>query len=507
MKEKHLGRVHTFLRIFFIIILLIIQLFCMVIFTYLLKKHAVFAYVIIEIFSILVLIHLMADERNSAYKMLWIGIVLLVPIVGHIMYDLWGKTHSHIRKHTKIQDEIDKVNSYQNMDGEVLNNMDNEDLHRLSSYLTNYSFPPYKNNTLSFSFSGEETFENIIKDIKNAKKFIFISVYTLSKGDLFDTIFDILIKKAAEGVEVKIMYDDVGSILKIPANVKKRLEEQGIEVTIFNAIHKNAGKQFYNYRLHQKIIIIDGNISYTGGIDIKDNNWNHVLLDNTYKDCSLKITGDATWSFTLVFIGMWNTTDHKISDIEKYRPSHDIKNNVICQPFADGPSNYVQFAEDMYKYLINTAKNTLYITTPCLNLDDEMIDVLCLCGKSGVDIRIITPKHFDKKINKYLSEFNFGRLLKNGVRIYEYNKGYLHSKIILNEFAGIVSTINMNFRSFYIQYENGVFITDKPFIEKVKNEITQLMKDCDEITYDEWVHRSKKTKIIQYILNVFKCQL
>ncbi|WP_329380364.1 phospholipase D-like domain-containing protein [Anaerofustis sp. HA2171] len=478
----------------------------MFIFTYLLKKHAIFAYVIIEIFSILVLIHLMADERNSAYKMLWIGIVLLLPIVGHIMYDLWGKSHSHIRKHTKMQDEIDKVNSYQNMDGKVLSEIEDDDSQRLSSYLTNYSFPPYKNNSLDFYYSGEETFENIVKDIKNAGKFIFISVFTLSKGDLFDKIFNILKQKASEGVEVKIMYDDVGSILKIPANVKKRLEEQGIEVTIFNAIHKNASKQYYNYRLHQKIIIIDGNISYTGGIDIKDNNWNNILHES-YKDCSLKITGDATWSFTLVFIGMWNTTDHKISDIEKYRPSHYIRNDIICQPFADGPSNYVQFAEDMYKYLINTAKNTLYITTPCLNLDDEMIDVLCLCGKSGVDIRIVTPKHFDKKTNKYLSEFNFGRLLKNGVRIYEYNKGYLHSKIILNDFAGIISTINMNFRSFYIQYENGVFITDKPFIKDIKTQIDDIMKDCDEITYDEWLHRSKKTKIIQYILNVFKCQL
>lgn len=506
MKEKHLGRAHTFLRIFFIILLFIIQIFCMFIFTYLLKKHAVFAYVIIEIFSILVLIHLMADERNSAYKMLWIGIVLLLPIVGHIMYDLWGKSHSHIRKHTKMQDEIDKVNSYQNMDGKVLSEIEDDDSQRLSSYLTNYSFPPYKNNSLDFYYSGEETFENIVKDIKNAGKFIFISVFTLSKGDLFDKIFNILKQKASEGVEVKIMYDDVGSILKIPANVKKRLEEQGIEVTIFNAIHKNASKQYYNYRLHQKIIIIDGNISYTGGIDIKDNNWNNILHES-YKDCSLKITGDATWSFTLVFIGMWNTTDHKISDIEKYRPNHNIRNDVICQPFADGPSNYVQFAEDMYKYLINTAKNTLYITTPCLNLDDEMIDVLCLCGKSGVDIRIVTPKHFDKKTNKYLSEFNFGRLLKNGVRIYEYNKGYLHSKIILNDFAGIISTINMNFRSFYIQYENGVFITDKPFIKDIKTQIDDIMKDCDEITYDEWLHRSKKTKIIQYILNVFKCQL
>ncbi len=506
MKEKHLGRVHTFLRIFFIILLFIIQIFCMFIFTYLLKKHAIFAYVIIEIFSILVLIHLMADERNSAYKMLWIGIVLLLPIVGHIMYDLWGKSHSHIRKHTKMQDEIDKVNSYQNMDGKVLSEIEDDDSQRLSSYLTNYSFPPYKNNSLDFYYSGEETFENIVKDIKNAGKFIFISVFTLSKGDLFDKIFNILKQKASEGVEVKIMYDDVGSILKIPANVKKRLEEQGIEVTIFNAIHKNASKQYYNYRLHQKIIIIDGNISYTGGIDIKDNNWNNILHES-YKDCSLKITGDATWSFTLVFIGMWNTTDHKISDIEKYRPSHYIRNDIICQPFADGPSNYVQFAEDMYKYLINTAKNTLYITTPCLNLDDEMIDVLCLCGKSGVDIRIVTPKHFDKKTNKYLSEFNFGRLLKNGVRIYEYNKGYLHSKIILNDFAGIISTINMNFRSFYIQYENGVFITDKPFIKDIKTQIDDIMKDCDEITYDEWLHRSKKTKIIQYILNVFKCQL
>lgn len=509
MKKKSLNinKIYTILRILFIAFLFIMQIACMILLTYMLKKHAFIAYTFIEVLSIMVLIHLMADERNSAYKMLWMGIVLLLPIVGHIMYDLWGKSHSHIRKHTKIQDEIDKVNNNQIMDGKVISQIKHEDLERLSLYLTNYSYPPYKNNDLKFCFSGEEAYKNILEDIKKAKKFIFISVYTLAKGRLFDEIFEVLEQKAKEGIEIKIIYDDVGSILKIPHNVKVHLEELGIEVTVFNAIHKNASKQYYNYRSHQKIVVVDGNTAYTGGFNIKDEFINHKSSYGYYKDCAIRIKGDAVWSFTLIFIGMWNTTGHKIEEVEKYKPNHNIKNDILCQPFADGPSNYVQFAEDMYKYLINTAKRTLYITTPYLNPDDEMIDMLSLAGKSGVDIRIVTPKIFDKKTSKLLSEFNFGRLLKNGVRIYEYEKGFIHSKIILNDFANIIGTVNMNFRSFYIHYECGAFIGDKDFTDKLKKEVMNVINESTEITYDEWVHRSKKTKIFQYVVNIFKSQL
>jgi len=380
-------------------------------------------------------------------------------------------------------------------------------MERLSSYLTNHHYPPYKNNEFEFFYSKEDAYKNIIEEIKNAKKFIFINVFMLSIGKLFNEIYELLKEKANEGVEVKLIYDDVGSMLKIPKNLKNKLEEIGIEVTIFNEIHKNAFKQYYNYRSHQKIIVIDGNIAYTGGVDINDAYKNKLSSLHDYKDCAIKVTGDAVWSFTLIFIGMWNTTDHKINEYSKYKPNHNIKNDKICQPFASGPANYIHLAEDMYKYLINTAKRTLYITTPYLIPDDEMIDALCLAGKSGIDIRIITPKVFDKNISKLLSEFNFGILLKNGVRIYEYKKGFILSKIILNDFASIIGTINMNFRSFYIHYECGAFTLDKEFNNNLKKEIDDLIKGCEEITYDNWLHRSKKTKIFQYIANVFKTQL
>ncbi|WP_294468539.1 cardiolipin synthase [uncultured Anaerofustis sp.] len=508
MKNKENDRLGTIIRILFIAFLFLIQIAFMILLTYFLKNHAVIVYTFIEVLSVIVLMHLMAEERNSAYKMFWMTIVLLLPIVGHIMYDFWGKKHSNLRKHSLIQKQIDRVNYKQITNDEILNNMDNIDAQRLSSYLTNYHYPPYKNNITKLFFSGDEAYEKIKDDIRNAKKFIFISVYTISKGKVLNEIYELLKEKAREGVEVKLIYDDIGSILKIPKGLKEHLEEIGMEVTVFNEIHKNAFKQYYNYRSHQKIIVIDGNISYTGGFDLKDSFINLQENDTYYKDCAVRTEGESTWSFTLIFIGMWNAaSDNKIKDFEKYKNTYEMKCGIICQPFADGPANYVHIAEDMYKYLISTARRTLYLTTPYLNPDDEMVDCLCLAAKSGVDIRIITPKIYDKKVSKYLSEYNFGRLLKNGVRIYEYNKGLIRSKIILNEFASIVGTINMNFRSFYLHYECGNFVPDTEFTNELKYEILELLIDCDEITFDEWIHRSKKTKVIQYVLNIFKSQL
>ena len=325
MKNKGNNRLGTIMRILFIAFLFLIQIAFMILLTYFLKNHAVIVYTFIEVLSVIVLMHLMAEERNSAYKMFWMTIVLLLPIVGHIMYDFWGKKHSNLRKHSLIQKQIDRVNYKQITDDEILYNMDNIDAQRLSSYLTNYHYPPYKNNITKFFFSGDTAYKNIKEDIRNAKKFIFISVYTVSKGKVLDEIYELLKEKAKEGVEVKIIYDDIGSILNIPKGLKEHLEEIGMEVTVFNEIHKNAFKQYYNYRSHQKIIVIDGNISYTGGFDLKDSFINLQENEIYNKDCAVRTEGESTWSFTLIFIGMWNAaTDNKITEFEKYKNSYEM---------------------------------------------------------------------------------------------------------------------------------------------------------------------------------------
>ena len=500
---------NTIVRAIIIFILLIIQIAFVVLLPLWLKEKALIVYIIIEVLSIVLLFSLITDDTNSSYRIFWLGIVLLFPISGHLMYEFWGAEGRKKRQHRRIQAGIDFYKKKKEPDGKLQKRICNMGIQKgkISNYLMNEGYPAYKNTEMEYIELGEKTFQRLISDLEKAEKFIFLSFFTIADGVVWDKISNLLIRKANVGVEIKIMYDDAGSIFQLSDHTIKTLKKHNIEIRKFNAIERNIRRQYFQYRNHQKIVIIDGNISYTGGVNISDRYANINSPYGHWKDVAIRLYGEGTWGLTLIFLGMWDK-EKKLETIDKYKPTVVVPTEEICQPYADGPANNPSNpARDMYHMLAGMAEKELLIMTPYLILDDETKECLCMAARSGVSVKIITPGIPDKKRTKRVTEWHYGSLLKNGVHIYEYQPGFVHAKLCLNDTSGFVGTVNMDFRSFYLHYECGVWFCNTKAMEQIRNDFYETLEECREITLEAWMKRPFYIKIQQLLLLSFKSQL
>ncbi|MDF2800306.1 MAG: phospholipase D/Transphosphatidylase [Anaerocolumna sp.] len=497
-----------FFRVTLVGILVLIQMAIILLLTYWLSESTIYIYMFIEIGSIFITIGLVNDNRNASYKIGWICIVLILPLTGHIMYALWGKSSANKKIEKKILATLNHGNQYLSYNAELADEyaFQYPTKSRISRYMESQHFPLTKNNQITYYPMGEDTFEAIFEDIKKAEKFILMNFFIVGEGVLWDRIHQMLLQKVEAGVNVKFMYDDFGATLRTPKHFRRDLEAEGVETAVFNPIHKYTDKLYMNYRSHQKIIVIDGNIGYTGGMNLADEYVNLIDRFGTWKDNAVKVCGDAVWGLTVTFLQMWEICkDGERIDYNPYRPTMEfLSNNVYCHVISDGPANNPNNPiESIYKQIINYAKKYVYITTPYLIIEDDMRQALITAVKSGVDVRIITPYIPDKKNVKRLTNYNYGQLLEAGVKIYEYKPGFIHAKTIINEDCGIVGTINMDYRSFYLHYECGLWMCNREVIDVIKDDLLKTMDISIEIGYQEWKNRPWYLKTHQKILNVF----
>ncbi|WFR59875.1 cardiolipin synthase [Anaerocolumna sp. AGMB13025] len=497
-----------FLRVALVGILVLIQFVLLFLLTYWLSASTIYIYMIIEIFSIFVTIGLVNDNRSPSYKIGWICIVLILPLTGHIMYALWGKAGSKKKIEKQVLAKLNHGYQYLHYDSDLAVEyaLKYPTKSRISRYMESQHFPLFKNNQIQYYPMGEDTFEAIFEDIKNAKKFILINFFIVGEGVLWDNMHKLLLQKIKEGIRVKFMYDDFGATLRTPKNFRKNLEAEGFEIAVFNPIHKYTDKLYMNYRSHQKIIVIDGNIGYTGGMNLADEYVNLVKRFGTWKDNAVRVAGDAVWGLTVTFLQMWEICNNNTRiDYDTYRPTMKFEpSDVYCHVISDGPANNPNNPiETVYMQIINYAKKYVYITTPYLIIEDDMKQALITAVKSGIDVRIITPYIPDKKNVKRLTNYNYGQLLEAGVKIYEYKPGFIHAKTIINEDCGIVGTINMDYRSFYLHYECGLWMCNRQAIDVIKDDLLDTMDISLLITYQDWKNRPWYLKTYQRILNLF----
>ncbi|NMB43840.1 MAG: cardiolipin synthase [Clostridiales bacterium] len=503
-------RFSGFIRILVVGLLVLLQLLIVFFFTYWLRGNYVYVYLFLQLTGTLAGIVLVNSYKNASYKIAWLCTFMIFPLTGHIMFLLWGNRLSKIRMEKRITKFLNAKSFTYLIQEEGLRERFAKQyphLNNISIYLENHQFPLYKNNKLKYYSFGEEVFRDILKDIKNAKKFVFINFYIVAQGVLLDELFMILRQKVKEGVEVKFMYDDFGASLRTPKNFKKKLEEAGIEVAVFNPIHKYTDRLYLNYRSHQKIIVIDGNIAYTGGMNLADEYANLVDRFGVWKDSAIRVLGDAAWGFTVIFLQMWEICGKLPKcDYNDYRPTMDFEeNDVFCHVVADGPANNPENPiESLYRQIIYNAREYLYIATPYLVIEDDLKEALITSAKSGVDVRIVTPYIPDKKNVKLLTEYNYGPLLEGGVKILEYKPGFIHSKVIISDSCGVVGTINMDYRSFYLHYEDGLFFCDQETIKVIHDYAIKTMEDCIIVDFEEWKRRPMYLKAYQYVLNLFQ---
>jgi cardiolipin synthase A/B len=501
------GNLSGILKAVLVGILVLAQMGLIIYLSFILRGYTIYIYSAIQVLSIIVIIGLINDNRNTSYKIGWICIITALPITGHIMFMLWGKGRRSKIDHG-IQVKLQRGAEFLEYNPEVTKQfaMKYPTKSRITKYLEYNSFPLFKNNKVDYYPMGEDAFEAIFKEIEKAEKFILINFFIVAEGALWERMHKLLKCKLKDGVRVMFLYDDFGGMLRTPSNFRKILEHEGMEVRVFNPIHKYTDKLYLNFRSHQKIIVVDGNVGFTGGMNLADEYVNLVHRFGTWKDNAIRVEGDAVWGLSVTFLQMWEVSGSgSPMDYNPFRPTKQFEENeVYCQVISDGPANNPRNpVENIYKQMIYYAKKVLYITTPYLIIEEDMRDALMTAAVSGIDVRIITPFIPDKKNVKILTNYNYGKLLEAGVKIYEYTPGFIHAKTIITEDSGIVGTVNMDYRSFYLHYECGVWICDKNTIQTIHEDLVRTMEQCHEVTYEEWKNRPFLMKTYQRILNVF----
>ena len=516
-EEKYLagikGRVQNnlsgVLRLVVTAITVLMQLLLIIILPYFLQSNTMYFYFIFDICSIIAIVTLVNKYQSPAFRIAWISIVLLFPVSGFILYSLWGRPTKKRRELDQIiMQNISYGENFLIQDKKIYKDYveNNPVSGRMVKYLVSEGFTLTDNNEVKYYPMGEDAFEDIFRALKAAKDYIFIDFFIVAEGALWDKIHEILLQKIAEGVEVKFLYDDFGAAIRTQKFFRQILEHEGIEVHVFNPVHKYTGELYMNYRTHQKIVVVDGTVGFTGGFNLADEYANLIERFGVWKDTGVRVKGEAAWNLAVVFLQMWEASEPTEEHIDylRYRKASNLTGDTHCLVLSDGPANNPSNPiESIYNQMITFSDKYLYITTPYLIIEDYIRQSLIEAARRGVDVRIVTPGIPDKKYAKLLTNYNYGILLQHGIRIYEYAPGFIHAKQILTENAAIVGTINMDYRSFYLHYENGVWMSGKKIQQEIHRDFTVLFDECIEVTYEQWLNRPLYWKMVQPILNLF----
>lgn len=494
-------------RVVIVLLALCAQLLLLAYFVDLLRQNAVYLYFLLELSGAVVVTVIVTKNRNSSYAIFWLVIMLALPVFGYLLFLLWGTTGLTHRRSRKFRENIARSRLFLKQDPDVLSEFrySHPARQRLGIFLLKEGFPIYSNTQCAYYPLGELHFEKLLEDMEQARKFIFLEYFIVAEGQLWDRVHELLRLKAQQGVEVRVLFDDLGSITKISESVVSELRDEGIQVIRFNPVHTHIFRLLINYRNHQKIAVIDGIIGYAGGANIADEYVNINPPLGHWKDTAIRLEGSAVWSLTVTFLQMWDTENNLQSDYQRYTPANNIDGTGFYQPFADGPvNNPYNPAAEIYYQIIAGAQQYVYITTPYLVIDNSTKDILSMAAKGGVDVRIVTPKSWDHWYVHMVTQSNYGDLLAAGVRIYEYTPGFLHAKTIISDDDNcVIGSINMDYRSFFLNFENGVWICGAPVLQDVKKDMMDIFAVSEEIQLEEWLSRPHYIKTAQDILRIF----
>ena len=493
---KMLGR-FIFSRITLTIALLLVQII-IIFLLFSVGKHIVWIYGSFTLVSIIIVLFIVNSKRNPSYKIAWIIPLLLFPGFGVLLYTLYKLQFSIRLMRKKLIEESNFSSKYLVQDKKILNEINDKSLYNLATYtnkVSNYKIYGIKN--INYFNSGLSLYKNLLEELKNAKKYIFLEFFIIDKGYMLNTLIDILKKKISEGVEVRIMYDGMGSLFTMHKDFYDELTSYGIKCKIFSPL-KPIFSFHYNYRDHRKLCIIDGDIVYTGGFNIADEYINKKTRFGYWKDGGVKITGDVVNTYIVMFLELWNidTKDHEYEKYVSINKSTNANNGYVIG-YGSNPLDDNQLGKRIYLDIINNAKEYVYIMTPYLILDDEMLSSLTYASLRGVDVKIFMPSIPDKKYVYYLGRSFYEELIEAGIEIYEYIPGFNHSKMFISDdIKAVVGTINLDYRSLYLHFECGCFIYNNKVIKDIKKDFTATMKYSNKIVRED----IKKYNIVKRII-------
>ena len=476
-----------FSRFVFILLMILMQIAILVTLYFILDEYVAHINVVMSVFSILMVIYLYNTEMDSTAKLTWMMLIGLFPVPGALFL---GFTMLDFGSHNLKRNVLDmRQRTLGNIvqDPGIIAELEEdggnmEDLFRVVSHTGNY--PIFKNTSVEYYPDGQDFFENVLEELEKAQKYIFIEYFIIAEGYMWGRVLDILVRKASEGVDVRVMYDGMCEIKYLPPDYPERMKKYGIKCKEFSRIYPFLST-YYNYRDHRKILVIDGRIGYTGGINFADEYINLTPRFGHWKDTAIRLEGDAVISFTQMFLQLWNISDPEPSFemVKLYKPVPIEHASGFVLPFSDSPLDNYRVGEAVFLDALGRSRKYVHIMTPYLIIDDTMKNALKLAAYRGIDVALILPGIPDKPAAFAIAKSHYKELVETGVKIYEYTPGFVHAKVMTSDGEkAMVGSINLDYRSLYHHFECAAYMYKCDVVEKIEDDFQQTLKKCKLIT-------------------------
>lgn len=490
-----------------VLVLLVLQFLIIFSFFQWLEQYWGYYYLATTVIAIGTGIHILNSPGDATGKMTWMVLVMAVPVFGAMLYVWVQMDVGHRMYHRRLSAIIERTRNMLNTEPETVEKLkaEHRDLHELGVYLDRFGgFPVYEGCHVKYFPSGEDKFEDLLMELEKAREFIFLEYFIVDEGYMWGRILEILCRKAAEGVEVRVLYDGTNAGYRLPYDYPAKLELLGLKCKVY-AVPRPVVSTHHNNRDHRKILVIDGRTAYTGGVNLADEYINRRTLYGHWKDAAVRVDGQAAQSFTLMFLQMWNL-DEKTAQYENYlaggfRTLSPKKGYVI--PYADSPLDHERVGEMIYLDILNRAEQYVHIMTPYLILDSEMITALTFAAKRGVQVQIIMPHVPDKEYAFALAKTYYSQLMKAGVEIYEYEPGFVHSKVFVSDDRkAVVGTVNLDYRSLYHHFECGLYMQENEEIAAIERDFLETREKCIKMEKDFWKKEPVLRRITGLVLKI-----
>ena len=437
----------------------------------------------LNVLSLFITLYLVRKDENSDYKIIWLVLIGMMPLLGGALYLAFGNKAPAKRMRQRMQ-AVERQHTADLAQQPGQTDALDPASRGLSRYVSEYGpYPAWKNSTAKYYPCGEAMYPDLLADLEKAERFIFLEFFIVRTGKMWKGVEDILVRKAAQGVDVRLIYDDFGSLLGLPSDFVVKMERAHIRCIPFNPVVPLLSLVM-NHRDHRKIVVIDGKVAYTGGINLADEYINAITRFGYWKDAGLRIEGAAVWNFTVMFLDFWNAFRPFEQDYSAFRPQLAVlpDSDGVVQPYADSPLDEEPVAETVYLDILAQSQQYVYFYTPYLAIGEEMLDALRNAAKRGVDVRLVLPGIPDKKLVFRLSRSYYLPLLRAGVRIYEYTPGFLHAKCcVSDDRAAAVGSINMDYRSMFLHFECGVLLLQNSQVLALRDDVRRTLPQCREV--------------------------
>jgi cardiolipin synthase len=459
--------------------------------------------------SLLVVLYIVNKQGHPDYKIVWILAILTFPLFGGMFYLVFGG-NSPTKRSLKRMEGLENLSSTALDTGEPpIEKMlcTSPGAMNQSRYLYRTSAcPPYENTATEYLPTGEIYFQRLLEELKRAEHYIFLQYFIIKEGVMWDAILDVLIRKAQKGVDVRVLYDDLGCLSTLPRGYGNQLQRCGIQCAVFNPLKPLVSLRLNN-RDHRKICVIDGHTAFTGGLNLSDEYINQWHRFGHWLDSGILLRGEAVWTFTAIFLASWDYNTGQEEELSPYRPRYHMAENFasdgVVQPYTSNPGSE-SVGAGVYLHLITRARKYLYITTPYLVIDHAMTQALCDAARSGVDVRIMTPHIPDKRYVFELTRAHYVPLLEAGVRIFEYTPGFVHAKTFaVDDEFGVVGTVNLDYRSLYLNYECGVWMYRSQAVGQIRDSFLSVQRECEEVALEQATRLDWFKRLYRSILRMF----